>query len=73
MHYIFLQLRQNIENGVECGGSFAAYHCGELVVNLWGGFADEESLRPWKHNTAGFFYSTTKSPSAVVIAHLVDR
>ncbi|KAK7507185.1 hypothetical protein BaRGS_00001120 [Batillaria attramentaria] len=65
--------RQSIENGVERGGNFAAYFRGELVVNLWGGFADEEANRPWKHNTAGIFYSTTKSPSAVTIAHLVDR
>lgn len=65
--------RQTIEEGIERGGSFAAYFQGELVVNLWGGFADEEARRPWKYNTASVFYSTTKSPSAVVIGHLVDR
>ena len=65
--------RHSIENGVERGGSFAAYYKGELVVNLWGGFADEEARRPWKHNTASIFYSTTKSPSAIVMAHLVEK
>lgn len=65
--------RKSIESGIERGGSFAAYYKGELVVNLWGGFADEESRRPWKHNSASHFYSTTKAASALVIAHLVDR
>ncbi|KAL8603602.1 hypothetical protein ACOMHN_022554 [Nucella lapillus] len=65
--------RESIERGVERGGSFAAYYKGEEVVNLWGGFADEEANRPWKYNTTSNFYSSTKSVAAIVIAHLVDR
>ncbi|XP_070185503.1 beta-lactamase domain-containing protein 2-like [Littorina saxatilis] len=65
--------RQSIERGVERGGSFAAYYRGELVVNLWGGFADEDARRPWQHNTASNFYSSSKSVSAMVMAHLVER
>ena len=55
------------------GGSFAAYYKGELVVNLWGGYADRKARRYWKKDTLPCFYSTTKSASSVVIAHLVDR
>ncbi|KAL8603601.1 hypothetical protein ACOMHN_022553 [Nucella lapillus] len=65
--------RESIEGGVERGGSFAAYYKGEEVVNLWGGFADEEANRPWKYNTTSNFHSSTKSVAAIVIAHLVDR
>ncbi|XP_071108049.1 beta-lactamase domain-containing protein 2-like [Haliotis cracherodii] len=65
--------KNSLESGSEEGGSFAAYHQGELVVNVWGGWADKESLRLWKEDTASFFFSTTKSVSSVVVAHLVDR
>ncbi|XP_061192456.1 beta-lactamase domain-containing protein 2-like [Saccostrea echinata] len=65
--------RYNLENDIERGGTFAAYYRGELVVNIWGGYADRKSRVKWKKDLMPCFYSTTKSPSATVIAHLVDR
>ncbi|XP_067673144.1 beta-lactamase domain-containing protein 2-like [Haliotis asinina] len=70
---VWQAFKNSLDSGSEKGGSFAAYHKGELVVNIWGGWADQESLRPWKDHTASFLFSTTKSLSSVVIAHLVDR
>ncbi|XP_033744814.1 beta-lactamase domain-containing protein 2-like [Pecten maximus] len=55
------------------GGSVAAYYEGELVVNLWGGWVDEEADQRWRQDTMPCFHSATKSLSALVIAHLVDR
>lgn len=65
--------RYNLENDIERGGTFAAYYRGELVVNIWGGYADRKARVKWKRDMMPCFYSTTKSPSAAVIAHLVDR
>ncbi|KAK3090846.1 hypothetical protein FSP39_015164 [Pinctada imbricata] len=67
------RFRHNLETELEVGGTFSAYYKGELVVNLWGGYADREARRYWSKDTLPCFYSTTKSASAVVIAHLVDR
>ncbi|XP_033755479.1 beta-lactamase domain-containing protein 2-like [Pecten maximus] len=65
--------RANLENGSDEGSSVAVYYEGELVVNLWGGWVDKESGWKWREDTMPCFYSSTKSPSAIVIAHLVDR
>ncbi|XP_063444249.1 beta-lactamase domain-containing protein 2-like [Mytilus trossulus] len=65
--------RSNLETQTEIGGTFAAYYKQELVVNLWGGYADQKAKRLWKEDTMPCVYSTTKSASAVVIAHMVDR
>ncbi|XP_033755478.1 beta-lactamase domain-containing protein 2-like [Pecten maximus] len=65
--------RSNLENGSDEGSSVAVYYEGELVVNLWGGWVDKESGWKWREDTMPCFYSSTKSPSAIVIAHLVDR
>ncbi|ESO89068.1 hypothetical protein LOTGIDRAFT_154146 [Lottia gigantea] len=65
--------RDNIRSGLEKGGSFAVYYRGELVVNIWGGECDALCRREWKQETVSCIYSCTKTISAVVIAHLVDR
>jgi hypothetical protein len=40
------------------------------VENLWGGYADQKAHRMWKKDTLPCVYSTTKSASSVVIAHI---
>lgn len=57
----------------ELGASFAAVRDGELVVDLWGGWADRTKTRPWAQDTIAPVYSTTKGVSAVVLALLHDR
>jgi hypothetical protein len=52
-----------LESKVEIGGTFAAYYKGDLVVNLWGGYADQKAHRMWKKDTLPCVYSTTKSAS----------
>lgn len=58
--------------GEELGASFAAVRDGEVVVDLWGGWADREQKRPWARDTIVPVYSTTKGVSALVLAKLHD-
>ncbi len=55
------QFRENFEGGLEPeGAAFAVYHKGELVVDLWGGYADSEAVIEWQRNTISLFFSVTK-------------
>ncbi|OWF35081.1 beta-lactamase domain-containing protein 2-like [Mizuhopecten yessoensis] len=65
--------RASLEDGSDIGSSVAVYYEGELVVNLWGGWIEKEAGLKWREDTMPCVYSSTKSPSALVIAHLVDR
>lgn len=57
----------------EIGASFAAFHRGRSVVDLWGGHADIGRARPWQRETLINVWSTTKGIMATAIAILVDR
>ena len=65
--------RQNLESGAERGGAFAVYHEGELVCDLWGGFADEYIEYPWQENTLSIFFSATKAVCAFCLMLVADR
>jgi CubicO group peptidase (beta-lactamase class C family) len=58
--------------GEEVGASFAAFRDGELVVDLWGGFADAAGTRPWERDTLANVFSTTKAMAAIVLHRLVE-
>ncbi|XP_013394567.1 beta-lactamase domain-containing protein 2 isoform X2 [Lingula anatina] len=63
-----------LKSGQEKGGGFAVYHKGELVVDIWGGYRDTQGEGvPWKEDTLGLFFSTTKGVAALMVAMLVDR
>ena len=51
----------NLASGADLGASFCATKDGEMVVDLWGGFADEAKTRPWEKDTIVNVYSTTKT------------
>ena len=57
----------------EVGASFAAFHRGRCVVDLWGGFADRARTRPWTRDTLINVWSSTKGLVATAAAMLVDR
>jgi CubicO group peptidase (beta-lactamase class C family) len=71
----FERVREAFERQLaeELGAGFAAIRDGEIVVNLWGGWANREQTRPWAEDTIVPVYSTTKGVSALVMALLVDR
>jgi CubicO group peptidase (beta-lactamase class C family) len=64
---------RNFEDGLEVGACFAASIDGELVVDLWGGHADQARRRPWEEDTIVNVYSTTKPMTALCTLMLVDR
>ncbi len=57
----------------ELGAGFAAIRDGQVVVDIWGGWADRGQSRPWTHNTIVPVYSTTKGVAALIVAMLHDR
>ncbi len=63
----------NFAQGREVGACFAATLDGELVVDLWGGFADAARTRPWERDTVVNVFSTTKAMTALCAHVLADR
>jgi CubicO group peptidase (beta-lactamase class C family) len=72
----FAKLREQFERSFETsevGAAVAVALDGELVVDLWGGWADAERTRPWERDTIVNVYSTTKGVTAICLHQLVER
>src|SRR5690349_1228853 len=63
----------NLASGEDVGASFCVTVDGETVVDLWGGFADEDRTRPWRDDTIVGVYSTTKTMPALTALLVADR
>ncbi len=63
----------NFTHRGEVGAAFAVYRRGEIVVDLWAGAADPETGRPWKRETPGVVFSSTKGMVAAVMLMLAER
>jgi len=59
--------------GARGGAAFAAAVDGRLVVDIWGGAADEEAGRPWAEDTIALLFSGTKGLLATCLLVLVER
>jgi len=66
-------LARSIDAGDDVGASVAVTVDGELVVDLWGGWADVERTTPWERDTIVNVWSTTKTMTALAALVLVDR
>ena len=62
-----------VARGVETGVQVAAYLNGELVIDTWGGLADEQTGRKVDGNTLFNVYSVTKAVAAVALHLQADR
>ncbi|MBA4011363.1 MAG: esterase [Phenylobacterium sp.] len=62
----------NFATGQELGARFSLVQGGELVVDLWAGFADRQRTKPFDERTLTPVFSTTKAVAALLIARLVD-
>ena len=62
-----------LADGTETGAAVAVCRGDELVVDLWGGWADQARTRPWQRDTIATTYSVTKVPAAATLLTLVDR
>jgi len=69
------RVREVFEAGLaeELGAGFAAIRDGEVVVDIWGGWANREQTRPWTKDTIVPVYSTTKGVSALIVAIASDH
>ena len=56
----------------ELGARFSLVQRGELVVDLWAGFADRQRTKAFDETTLTPVFSTTKAIAALLIARLVD-
>ena len=62
-----------LESGEDLGASLVFNIDGEVVVDLWGGWADEARTVPWTENTITNVFSTTKCMTSLAALVLVDR
>jgi CubicO group peptidase (beta-lactamase class C family) len=62
-----------LESGEDLGASLAVNVDGQMVVDLWGGWADEARTVPWTENTITCVFSTTKTMTSLAALVLVDR
>jgi CubicO group peptidase (beta-lactamase class C family) len=66
-------LATNLASGADCGASVAVVLYGELVVDMWGGYADEQCSIPWERDTITNVWSSTKTVMALCTLLLVER
>jgi CubicO group peptidase (beta-lactamase class C family) len=66
-------LDAQLASGADVGASVAVHHRGEVVVDIWGGFADEQRTVPWEADTLVNVWSTTKTMTFLVALMLADR
>ena len=60
-------------DGEELGASIAVDLDGETVVDIWGGYRDEERTTPWTEDTIVNGWSTTKTVLSLAALLLVER
>ena len=65
--------RENFEKRNEVGADFCVYYENEPVVDIWGGYKDEEKENEWDQDTLVPVFSTTKAVSAACLALLNSR
>ena len=66
-------LSSSLSSGEDLGASVAVVADGEMVVDLWGGWADTERTAPWTENTLTNVWSTTKTMTSLSALVLADR
>ncbi|KAJ9608914.1 hypothetical protein H2200_006685 [Cladophialophora chaetospira] len=64
-------LEEKIASGEELGASIVLNIDGKNVVDIWGGYFDEEKTQPWKSDTITNVWSSTKTVAtfALLLAH----
>ena len=64
---------ENFATRNEIGSAVCIYEGGNKVVDLWGGYRDEDGTQPWTEDTITLMSSIAKSMSALCVHVLVDR
>jgi CubicO group peptidase (beta-lactamase class C family) len=66
-------LAEEISTGGELGAAIAIDIDGELVVDIWGGYADQAQTKQWDRDTIVNVFSSTKNITALAALLLIDR
>jgi CubicO group peptidase (beta-lactamase class C family) len=64
---------ENFVSRGDIGASLAVCRDGEVIIDLWGGWADAAGTRPWDRDTIVNVWSTTKGLTAMTVHRLVDQ
>lgn len=67
------EFARNFAERGEVGASVCVMIEGHIVVDLWGGFADRHTRRPWEKETIGLVWSSTKGATALCAHLLISR
>ena len=63
----------NFDDGAELGARFCLAIEGEIVLDLWAGYADRAQTRKFDDTTLTPVFSTTKAVAALMVARLVGQ
>ncbi|MGI9598110.1 MAG: serine hydrolase domain-containing protein, partial [Acidimicrobiales bacterium] len=66
-------LSGSLDAGTDLGASVAVTVDGEMVVDIWGGHADQARTAQWRSDTITNVWSTTKTMTSLSALVLVDR
>jgi CubicO group peptidase (beta-lactamase class C family) len=66
-------LQDNIDSGEELGAALTLDIDGDRVVDLWGGFRDQQRTVEWDEHTIVNVWSSTKTVTSLAALVLVDR
>lgn len=66
-------LSDNLDSGADLGASVAVLEHGEPVVDIWGGFADEDRTVAWGPDTITNVWSTTKTMTFLCALMLAEQ
>lgn len=66
-------MQQYLDTGEELGASIFVDWNGRSVIDLWGGFCDEEHTRPWTEHTITNVWSISKTVTNLAALVLADR
>ena len=64
---------RNFSGNGDVGAAVAVWVDGDLVVNLWGGYADASRRRRWRESTLASVFSGTKALTSTCVHLLADR
>jgi CubicO group peptidase (beta-lactamase class C family) len=63
----------NFADRAELGAAVTVFVGGQMVVDLWGGIADQRTGRPWHRDTPAVVFSVTKGVLAMCAYRLVGQ
>lgn len=65
--------QKNLDSKADVGASITVNIDGKNVVDIWGGYVDEECTRPWESDTIAAIWSSTKGVTSLALLMLIDR